>query len=263
MKNFIGFLLLFVITFVISKAEIIYTDLNPDVVLKGTLDNHWDILDIDLDHDGTIDMEITHFYPSDDEYYTESSKNNFGEGEILVDDNNKPLALVYGEKIDGSKSKWIGFTTTAIHIRDNWRGAIDKYLGIRIMKNGNWHYCWIRMDIPENESNCTVKDFAFNNIPGAEIKAGESNSTDVINIESSDINNNFSVYLIGRQLQIISENNYSEKIYISLYDVYGRNLLINQSINLKESIYLSNYFKGIYFVVITNNRQTFIKKICI
>jgi|DewCreStandDraft_4_1066084.scaffolds.fasta_scaffold00022_39 hypothetical protein len=170
-------ILLFSISSISLNAGIVYTDIEPDDTLRGSTENPWDQYSIDIDKDGTADFILTHFYPSEDLYYTEFQVCNLKIGEILVDENNHPLALELNFEISSSKNKWLEFISFAIHVRENWKGAVNKYLGVRLKHGTNWLYGWIRLDIPSDESFCILKDYACELEFDKAIKAGDIGNT--------------------------------------------------------------------------------------
>lgn len=249
-------------------ADIIYTDVVPDTTLRGNLNNPWAQYYIDLNQDGTKDFILTHFYPSNDLYYTEFQSFNPQIGEIMVDEYEHPLSLDYGIKIDQTQSRWKETSSFAIYVRDNWKGRIDKYLGVRIKIGNNWLYGWIRIDIPEDESYCVLKDFACELEFDKAINAGEIGNTSISfnNNENNDLPfvlTKFSnmIFLNFRDNEINLKNKYEAPIVITIYNIFGQ-CVYSEYINpntLNLEIDIENLAVGNYFIKILNFIGKFVK----
>jgi hypothetical protein len=239
-------LFLFFVTIFMSEnafSEIIYTDVNPDTTLRGSLDNIWDKYYIDIDKDGNQDFTLTHFFPSADLYYAEFEVNNFMESEILVDSDDHPLALNAGTQINNDSQKWLPYANYAIHLRENWKGSYDKYLGLRLKKANNWHYCWIRLSIPQDESYCALKDFAFESNSNTGLIAG---GTDISSVNSG-LNEDFQLQVYPNPacniLHLKSTNPY---IDVNIFNNSGL-LLFHKCIDSEGiSIDVSGFPEGVF-----------------
>lgn len=260
MKFIISLIFIFTSVFCVY-ADIIYTDVNPDSTLRGSLNHPWSQYYIDLNQNGTTDFILTHFYPSNDLYYTEFQSSNPQIGEIMVDDYDHPLSLDNGMEIDEIHSRWKEVSSFAIYVRDNWKGRIDKYLGVRIKIGNNWLYGWIRIDIPEDESYCVLKDFACELEFDKAIKAGEIGNTS-ISYEKKE--NNYFPIVMTKSSNIIylnfmeDEFNFKSKfekpIEVAIYNLFGQ-CVYKESINPNTSslkIDIENLAVGIYFIKLSN-----------
>lgn len=219
------------------RGEIIYTDVNPDKILKGSLGNPWDNYMIDLDCDKDFDFVLTHFYPSEDLFYTEFQTTNQKEAEILVDDSDHPQALKFDDPIGVNQNKWLSFASFAIHVRENWKGATDKFLAVRMIKSGMNYYGWIRLDIPSDESNCTIKDFACQSEANTGIKAGEGIATGINGQKQIDIDispNPASDFIIISNINNVSTNGVD--LSIRIFNALGECVLDSLPYALDNSI---------------------------
>lgn len=54
-----------------------------------------------------------------------------------------------------------------------WIGKKDKYLGLKFLVNGAYHYGWLRLSHTPGEERIEVLDYAYNKEAGKEIMAGE------------------------------------------------------------------------------------------
>lgn len=228
-----------------SKAEIFYTDIEPDSVLRGSSTNIWAMYVIDLDFDELPDFALAHFYPSDDLHYTEfscSSQNH--RCEMLVDENQKPLILNYDDLIDSQQNTWFDSQNFALLMRESWVGTTDKYIGVRITKNSMLYYGWIRVDIASDELSCTIKDFAYETTPNKAIKAGEQNSVDNREVQIAD--NQFNIYPNPAKNYIKIEN-YNPDYALEIINTLGITVLKKLQIT-DDILELSGIPAGIYFI---------------
>ncbi|MFA6571926.1 MAG: T9SS type A sorting domain-containing protein [Bacteroidota bacterium] len=254
MKNL--FIMTVVFLFAVSvKAEIIYTDIVPDTVLKGSLDNMWAHYELDMNKDDTTEFIVTHFYPSNDLYYVEFSVSQYRDADILVDSNNKPLALSKGDTIGSNQIIWYDFKGYAIHCREHWAGATDKYLAVRLKTGGNYNYCWIRLDVAQDESSCTVKDFAYQATANTGIVAGDAGTTAVL--ENKNNNIEFKIYPnpVQEQLNI---SGLVQGSSVQIFDNTGILLFEHYTVNEDIQIDLKCFPAGMYFVKMGRNIQKFL-----
>ncbi len=54
-----------------------------------------------------------------------------------------------------------------------WPGEGEHYIGVRFKIGENIHYGWIRLSVPDDCQSFTVMDYAYEDVPGKSIKAGQ------------------------------------------------------------------------------------------
>ncbi len=179
-----------------ASAEIIYTDINPDSVMNA----HWnyDTLQLDLNQDDVTDYYLYasswsigtwinhHYYdikcsPANNNYMVTNPSSMF------------PLVLSNANTIS-SKNNWGTYSSLAsakfesdccgnftsltnyypVRSDGNFIGVTDAYIGLKFEINGAFHYGWILVDVSQYADKLTVKSYAYNNIAGEEINAGET-----------------------------------------------------------------------------------------
>ena len=59
----------------------------------------------------------------------------------------------------------------------SWRGQNQKFMGLRFKISGSIHYGWVRLTIPSDCKSFTVYDYAYEDIAGRGIKAGQTEGT--------------------------------------------------------------------------------------
>jgi hypothetical protein len=52
-------------------------------------------------------------------------------------------------------------------------GVSDKFLGVKFVAGATTHYGWVRLDVAADASSITIKDYAYNLFPDGEILAGQ------------------------------------------------------------------------------------------
>ena len=152
-------------------AQIIYTDISPDTTISATTDQQLLSYLLDIDNDGNHEFEFRHFNPEPGEEAVELHGEIIGNKEVVVNVNNHSRLINQGESIGPNTTSW---GNDMFGILDTfWYGEGDKYFGFRFKRNSQWHYAWARIHIPADRLSFTVKDYAFDQTPGAAINAGE------------------------------------------------------------------------------------------
>lgn len=175
-----------------SNAAVVYTDLSPDSLLMNEL------VGIDFDGDGLDDFSFRHLSIGTGSVSTLRAVNVFFSGEdkgILLDTVAPYLfkataPLEFGDAIDASKCFFSGtdyygtgpfgagmlgqyFRTLSVTTSFGpFLGLSDKFLGVKFPIGGNVHFGWFRLSIPADGSSLTIKDYAFEDLPGVGIAAG-------------------------------------------------------------------------------------------
>ena len=189
-----------------SEAQIIYTDVNPDDTIhdadySSATNAHYYL---DLNNDGTTDFDLIQAYSI---YVLNSgtlcayTKRIWSCNAIpknissIASDSIGGLALSPSSAINGGLTwkdstssyynKLANFSSTSVRhcpppsspgysdSSGHWLNQNDKYLGLKIIKNGLTYYGWIRLQIV-SASSIIVKDYAYNSIPNQPILAGQT-----------------------------------------------------------------------------------------
>lgn len=172
----------------LSRAQILYTDLEPDAVV--TLDT--EPYSLDLNNDGTADFLVQLFSGLDGGYYIADLLNPYTSalpaGEVMGVEmpNGVDFAQVVNfEEEIGAMQNWrpAGSLLSSRVFLDTWpagytyngfwEGQQDKYLGLRIEANGNLYYGWARLDVFNKVKFIKVKDYAVNQVADQSIYAGQ------------------------------------------------------------------------------------------
>lgn len=181
-----------------ADAAIVYTDINPD--FNGGLNDQYFL---DLNNDAIDDFRIFH-----NGYYTlrieplEASNSVLGSGGSLYA---YPYALGQSNMISAAQSSWIdngyaGGNQSMFYgsycTFGNWCNQTDKYLGLRFTVGANTYYGWARLTVNAATNSWVIKDYAYNDVAGAPILAGQtaiivaaSGAQNVIGVDTADNSN--------------------------------------------------------------------------
>lgn len=236
-------------------GQIQYTDVDPDEVLEGTR------FLLDLNGDGITDYEISNdgvfsgVTPGTTaRVYTENSQSILG---LNAGGNyNYPFALFEGESISPDDATWI---TDPNYQTLNWQGCaytnsqwcdgqVDKYMGLRINVDGNQHYGWVRMDLPGDASSITIKDYAFNTVPGEGLLAGQ-----VLSVEDNNFQGFIQYVDANHVLNLQSQSSVIEKV--AIFNISGQSIIETNLNNLRGTINLSDLSRGVYLAMVTIEGQ--------
>ena len=183
-----------------ANAQIIYTDVNPDV----TINTNGGVYALDLNNDGITDFNITFstaLYAGQTNKYitiTPLGANKVGNNLSYP----YPSALSLNTLIDNSSFTWLSTANQSLisriwfqvprtgawvwQNRGNWNGASNKYVPLQLNLNSQKFYGWARLDAATNAVSFTAKDYAYNSVPNRPIRAGETScATPTVNLTQS------------------------------------------------------------------------------
>jgi hypothetical protein len=166
------------------QAGIVYTDLDPDEIAQNS-----DVF-VDMNDDGVWDFRVaqsgsssfTSFQFQFAGLYGNSSS---GSGYGFVPTTFSSLfaeALSAGASIGPASpitldtfatiGRFSSFST-GTYAYGNWAGEQDKYFGVSFVLPDGVHYGWIRASVDSNYGSVTIKDFAYEDVAGVGIAAGD------------------------------------------------------------------------------------------
>lgn len=203
-----------------AEAAIVYTDIVPD--FAGAVGSQYFL---DLNNDGTNDYRIWHDGFSNLYVSPLAATNNvLGSGGATFA---YPFALSLNAPIgpggvtfynNGFAGGFQSLNYGSCNFGSNWCNETDKYLGFQFNIGANTHYGWARLDVNQNGSSWTVKDYAYEDTPNTAILAGDFVSVvsadPASNIIGSDIANNGN----GLDLEVVF-NAAANEITLSEYRV--------------------------------------------
>ena len=244
-----------------AQGQIIYHDVNPDVTLTGN-----DSLMLDINNDGVIDFTLYQ------QHYVSGA--NVIDGEMITPKSNNKLlssgsylrVLNNNDRISQNDTVWGSygyFLAKGIYAGKpiqygHWTGGItDKFAGFKIKKSGSWYYGWARFDVDSSAKSITIKDWAYNNYPNSQIKAGQL----VSSINDLDKDHEISVFLDNRTLTIKQKENTIENPTITIYNSAGQEIRKTNLVNNHAEINLRDVVPGLYIVRIDSGKGSSSHKI--
>jgi hypothetical protein len=265
-----------------ASAQVVYTDVNPDVVLTpgGTAQYI-----LDLNNDATAEMGFVMIEGMQSGSFTTSGQTvnytvdyvggvaAFGSTAPATNGwmgSSAPSALAAGAAISGSNFNGsqgslglvqdigfaapfsaYGYTTSS----GNFLGT-EAFVGVRFDISGATHYGWARIEMAADGSSMTVKDYAYESTAGSAINAGDTgNGTAGVN----DISNDVSIRTIAGNLRIDLENVSNADIIVS--NLSGQNVISDNMNSNVKVISMSDLSTGIYLVNVVTETGTTTKKI--
>ncbi len=276
-----------------ADAQIIYVDIDPDLIIDDTGVSH----DLDLDGNGSTDFSFLHssftFYsPGGDSYRhridllaTPAISLNAIAGSYHYHGTFSggtwwyyPYALPYNTKIDAydqwqanssqilalitidSDDGFILYSPAADWFNSTIEETIDHYLGIRFVDNENKnHYGWIRCDVIDTGRTLIIKDYAYNDTPDNGLYAGTFMSP----ISSLSNKSNWNIYTFNNVLIIKSEQQITEDTQLNIYNSAGILVYNSLLVNNYSTINLNDYAQGFYIAEVKNACESLTNKIMV
>ncbi len=273
-----------------TNAEIIYTDIDPDLVLN----DDGEFCEIDMNNDGNFDFAFLKVSWSFSTYYSESRKyvtqlwcgpaetsaNEIAAISVTIGSaasttfiQEFPYNLSSGILInsyyefqnDGYQLMAAREFSEGGELIDDagywWPVFEDRYIGVHFIDaEENYHYGWIRCSVIDSIETLVIKDYAFESVPEKAIYAGDTIGT-YTNLNSTTIKES-DFWCYQNQLVIhINSISESPELYIT---TLGGALVSHQKLNdLQQTISLQHIPGGIYLATIKTVSGQITKKITI
>ena len=177
-------------------SQVQYTDISPDAVVNATPTGEQ--VDLDLDGDTQTDISIAAVQITVQGYPVNVSVS------FLTDDVSALLAtpnagspslketspLADAFFVDPTASTWVDTTASANEyyqraylpdLSQNLAGLFstslgDRYVGVRFAISGVVHYGWVLINVPDDGTTTTIKEYAYNPTPGQGLYTGHTNN---------------------------------------------------------------------------------------
>jgi len=254
----------------VSNAQIVYTDVNPDVMLSDSS------YMIDLNQDAVGDFNVIHIAYS---YGSTSFLNLIGlqalnNNEVLGDTivsstysdiSFYPAMLDANDDIEENGQIWFNSSYGMMYYNGvygsynfkggDWQNATDKYLGLRISINGKWHYGWARLDITSNGTAFIIKDYAYESSPETQIWAGVKSSSVL-----DDPTKAIQVFSGPNNLIIKTNGVHVDGNQVNIFNSVGQKMQTVDINSRKNIISLGDFTPGVYIVNMTVAGQPLSKK---
>ncbi len=240
--------------FTTVNAQIIYTDISPDVTttLNETEGFKTNIVSIDFDGNGTEEYNFRwddfSFDPSFPEWFMHMTFLTGNEFNLKVGSTNDIEPMTLDTPISDVLN-W-GFSNPepfiAMSERTNFQNLGDRYVGCKFKLGSNIHYGWVRVSF-SSDKTLTVKDYAYESTPNKLINAGkrsETLSTSVINYEKI-----ISIYPNPANNFITIKSRFqTNNSKVIIYDLSGKLIVEYILSNNVNDIDISKLETGIYIV---------------
>lgn len=272
LKSYLALTAGFIALSPLADAQIIYTDINPDSVLTGT-----ESLLLDINNDGVFDYKITQGY------FKIDTVNYFANWFSALNDNQVfsagvtslgsswhyvPMPLNFWDdmKPSGDNRAWkkggrLSFSGNNPWIYSSlWRGLKDKYAGLKFKINGEYYYGWARMDVDSSGKSLTLKDYAYYDEAGKQIRAGSMK----VSIPNENKLKDILVYSTAGSIRIETPVDQTLNGSINLSDINGKQF---KSVDVKneKNIELNTQElpTGLYIVNIITEKGSLNKKVLV
>ncbi len=173
-----------------AQAQIIYTDVDPDITVSCISSTPCSApYDLDLNNDGTVDFSITAArYGAGGSCYTRevyvSSQIGNGANSLALSANDTiDIDLVYSGSnviLRSVTSPPNPIWSSCITSSGSWSNGVDHYLGLQITVGTNTYYGWALLNVffynQGGTVGCRVKEYAYNSVPDEGILAGDMGS---------------------------------------------------------------------------------------
>jgi hypothetical protein len=272
-----------------SDGQVVYTDVNPDDTLIGTSQYL-----LDLNNDGIVDFRIRRTELEVICHTARSvSVDGYGLNEVLAlypDNDHSAYPLKQNFLISENNILYLGTTsiyqlyweTNALLWRTSiwpcttntsgnttyWTGQAHwplasmsekRFLGLRLSVDNSIYYGWVRLSIDLNNTMVIVKDYAYDSIPNEPILTGNSIPTGITSVPAPDL---FNAFVKNEQLFI---HFYQSPLTSQIILLNDLGVKLNAPVVTKTDMVMdvSQIAKGIYFVVVDDNRTRCVKKVVI
>lgn len=252
-----------------ANAQVVYTDINPDTVLHDSL-----IYNLDFDNNGQPELRFETV-----SYQTSSGNINLAVVNVLGNANNAVLGSLYsssypfpfsmnnGDSISSTNTNWQAQTMNngiqylgavyGTYTFANWLGVNDKYLGVRFRIGANTHFGWVRLSVTSNADTITIKDYAYQTLPGVGITAGQ-----LVGMPKYSDNQNISIFA-SQNTVVIRNTEYNKGGIVRIVNTMGETISETAITEENMRISLDGKASGIYFVEVVRNDERFTKKVYI
>jgi hypothetical protein len=273
-----------------SEAQIVYTDINPDITINA-MDS---IYHLDLNNYGINDYLIRIYSVSTPSMCGSHGYNTNHYIRILSLDSNavldgstlNPQALYVNTLIDFNAQFWnydslqslVAQTSicrnTGVHTccgglrpygfcchdtwswwgysySGTWNQLSDKFLGLKFHAGGNNYYGWLRMST--SGLSVTIKDYAYNSNPFQTILAGDNGFGSTGIIENN--RKYFSVYSFNKILFIDINENTNAQGTLSVFDIMGHQIKKIVILNPQIKVDMNDFENGIYIITMQTNGE--------
>jgi hypothetical protein len=253
-----------------ADAQIVYTDVNPDVTLN-VINDSLSAYEVDFDNDGNADMIVGAYgFVYGGTVQVNMSLNLIQPNNVAAllgyDDAGYPYvsALASGTLVDPAASNWYDTTafsgTQALNALNaagfgaygQFNTGADLYIGARFVLATGTHYGWVRIQVPTDVTSTMIKDYAYRTTPNMGLTTGQTG----LGIAEMPANVWYT-YVNGKNVTITSK----EEGNLTVIDMTGKTVATGKMENGSATMNLSNATSGMYIVQFENNGVMGTKKV--
>ena len=241
-----------------AEAQIVYTDVNPDVTLNVL---NSDSYSIDFNNDATPEFTIETYasVSSYTYYYNPYIFSSFNAGIVpqgsfgiqgsgtFADALNLNDSINSFQIFNTNNSNYnLGYAINGESHYGNFPGAGDKYIGVQFTIGTNTHYGWVLVNYAADCEFITVKGYAYESTPDKNILAGDVGQSGM----SESNHQAFSVFpslaTNDIQIQVPTAGN------IQIIDLSGKTLTSFDAEAGTQNVDISSLPSGMYFVKLSS-----------
>ncbi len=262
-----------------ADAQVVYTDLDPDVVLDHSQ------LNIDLDDDGVVDLKLKHSgfaFPSYPYFGTSTNASvKVPNGAVLGVHPLGPLVyasvLSIGAPISPDATNFydapnpedivlarhINSQTWGERTYGDWFGA-NGYLGFRFTAGDNeLHYGWVQLAVDSAVDSVIVLAYGYERLANVGINAGDMDiSTGIAIGQANSFTMEISPDPANDRALIHFPNSGSGKMELCVLDAMGQMLLTEKMGNTDTfSMNVADLAPGVYFVRLQDGKKVAFRKL--
>ena len=233
-----------------ATAEIIYTDI-PD----ETISNETFAIDINGGGNDVLIQQAFAVFSGSFSVFT------YDTNPVLTAGNNYIQALNSSFEIGGSTSVsnfdfYGNFKGNLLCITGdaNWTDAEYKYFGVRLENGSDYYYAWVGLEINTTTFDVVVTGYAYENVAGVPITAGETGLSVSVRDEQKD---KTTIYGFDRQVRIKSQNGKGGNV--TVYDLTGKQVHTSSFKGTDSTVKVDR--SGIYMVKVTIDGKTTTRKV--
>ncbi len=264
-----------------AQAQIIYTDITPDI--KDTILTAAVIDSLDINNDGLFDVRFSgnRTYsggwgpaPTSAVYSVSLKVTPLNGSEIKTNSTGFPLKMDQNDSVN-SDGTWNNAAGQILCARSssaspsgNWSGFTNAYLGLKIISGGQTHYAWVRMGVSLTMRGSsfitTIKDYAYNSIPNSPILSGDM-GTGPAGIMENSLASSILLFPNPASSHVtIDLGNYNQHTDVSITDINGKMLYATTEFATQQIVVnTSTLNEGIYLVRIQSDDVAGVQKLII
>lgn len=252
-----------------ADAQVMYTDVSPDVVIDSLTGPYG----LDLDNNAVIDFGLqishgTYIYGTVAVIYdyglasqqvvgnlTDTAATGDTRAHVINDPINASLlwdnAATYGLLSLVFQPPFTAYNS------GNFIGATDKYIGFKFKISGADHYGWARISINAASTQMTLKDYGYDATPNTQILCGAM-PTGISNVS---LEASTQIFATDNSINVKLINHSSVDGFVFISDVLGH-VVVKVSLTNETTVIPMNTTSGIYFATVNKaDGSTFTKKL--